>query len=313
MSFGLCVLALELEAQLTTHHSLLTTRVNISVISSPYYLGHRDVGMGAGPTAFVNGGAVETLRDSGHDVSHVTLDFDGSVDHEVGATFAVNTLLAGQVRRAVGSGAFPIVLSGNCCSCVGTLAGLGLAEVAVAWFDAHGDFNSPDTTGSGFFDGMGLHIATGNSWRTIAATVEGFRPVAERNVILAGVRDLDGGEQELIESSAITTVDYATLKAEGIAGGLAAPLDAVSSRIRDLYLHVDIDVLDPVVAPANEYQPAGGLRLEELSLALEMIGDRFQVRAAALACYNPAVDGTGIGCEAGLEVLRMFGDIGWGP
>ena len=287
--------------------------MNISLISSPYYLGHRDVGMGAGPTRLLQGGAVQTMQAAGHDVSTRTLEFDGSVDHEVGATFAINALLAEQVRRATAAGAFPIVLAGNCCSCLGTVAGLGVNDISVAWLDAHGDFHSPDTSGSGFFDGMGLHIATGNSWRAMAETIPGFTPVAERDVILAGVRDLDAGEDEALERSAVCLVDYTTLSAKGIAGALAAPLDALSSRKRDLYLHVDIDVLDPEVAPANAYQPDGGLQLEELREALEMIGDRFQVRAAALACYDPELDAAGKGLEAGLEVLRMFGDIGWGP
>ena len=287
--------------------------MNISLISSPYYLGHRDVGMGAGPSHFFEAGAAQLLASDGHDVSPVTLEFDGSVDHEVGATFAINALLAEEVRRATGEGAFPIVLAGNCCSCLGTVAGLGVNDISVVWFDAHGDFHSPDTTGSGFFDGMGLHIATGNSWRGMAERIPGFIPVAERDVILTGVRDLDAGEDDALERSAVCLVDYPTLSARGITGALAAPFDALSSRKRDLYLHVDLDVLDPEVAPVNAYQPDGGLRLEQLREALEMIGDRFQVRAAALACYDPQLDAAGKGLEAGLEVLRMFGDIGWGP
>ena len=121
LSYGLSRIA----SRLTTHDSRLTTHrpMNISLISSPYYLGHRDVGMGAGPTCLLQGGAVQTMQAAGHDVSTRTLEFDGSVDHEVGATFAINALLAEQVRRATAAGAFPIVLAGNCCSCLGTVAG----------------------------------------------------------------------------------------------------------------------------------------------------------------------------------------------
>ena len=108
-------------------------------------------------------------------------------------------------------------------------------------------------------------------------------------------------------------VDYGVLRTTGVVSALVVPLDSVSSRTRDLYLHVDLDVLDPQVAPANPYQPSSGLTIAELIEALEMIGDRFQVRAAALACYDPRVDPTGKGLEAGLEVLKTFGDIGWGP
>jgi len=61
----------------------------------------------------------------------------------------------------------------------------------VLWFDAHGDFNTPESTLGGFLDGMALAIATGRCWTGLAATVPGFTPVAEENVVLVGARDLD--------------------------------------------------------------------------------------------------------------------------
>ena len=287
--------------------------MRITLVSSPYDLGHRDIGMGAGPTRLVKDGAEQVLRDAGHDVTVVTVNATDAPAHEIGATFLVNRLIADAVRAAVASGRFPIVLGGNCNVCLGAIGGLGLPELAVAWFDAHGDYHSPNTTGSGFFDGMALHIATGDSWGKLASTIPGFRPVAPRNVILTGVRDLDAEEEDLLDDSAVAVCDDAALREGGVRAALAPFLDAVASRTRDLYLHVDPDVLDPTVAAINTFQPGGGLRLEELREALDMIGDRFQVRAAAVASYSPAVDRGGTGLQAGLEVLQAFGDIGWGP
>lgn len=287
--------------------------MNVSLIASPYHLGHRDVGMGAGPTAFLNGGAAHTLRQAGHDASVTTVEPSRHGDHEIAAVFAVNRALASAVRDAVRQPAFPVLLAGNCNSCLGTIAGLGLAKTACVWFDAHGDYHSPDTTESGFFDGMALHIATGGSWRSMAGALEGFRPMAPRDVILAGVRDLDEREEEALDDSSVRVCHYRSVRETGVRQTLTPALDALSGRIRDLYLHVDLDVLDPTEAPVNGFQPEGGLAVQELLDVLDLIGDRFQVRAAALTGYDPACDPRERGLAAGLEVLKALGGIGWGP
>jgi arginase len=287
--------------------------MNINLISSPYHLGHRDLAMGAGPTAFVAAGVAQSLRDAGHEATVSVIEATEAVAHEIGAVFHLNTVLAHAVRESVRSGAFPVVLGGNCNTCLGALSGLGLADAAILWFDAHGDFHTAETTTSGFFDGMALTIATGSSWHAMVNTIPGFRPVAERNVVLAGVSDLDESEEDALEDSAVSVCGYRDIRTSDIATVLAPVLDAVSSRVRDLYLHVDLDVLDRSVGPVNHFQADEGLRLEELLQALELIGDRFQVRAAALTAYDPAVDPDGLGLNAGLEVVKAFGDIGWGP
>jgi arginase len=287
--------------------------MDIRLIACPYHLGHREVEIGAGPLAFLESGAEQALEHAGHEVSAVTIAPPQAASSEIAAIFEVNKLLATEVRDAFGSGVFPIVLAGNCNHCLGAVSGVGLAELGIVWFDAHGDFNSPDTSQSGFFDGMALHVATGNSWHALAGTIPGFRPVAERNVALAGVRDLDEAERAALDASSVVLVEESSLVSAGIEPGLAPPLDAVSSRMRDVYVHVDLDVLDPKTAPINGYQPPGGLQVSQLVDALEMVGRRFQVRAATLASYDPACDPEGGGLNAGLEVLKVFGDIGWGP
>ena len=287
--------------------------MKIRLVSSPYHLGHRDIAIGAGPTAFLDGGAAQQLRDAGHEVSTVVIESDKVPSHEIGAVFHLNSLLAAEVQRAVRDGAFPVVLGGNCNTCLGSLGGLGLADAAIVWFDAHGDYHTPETTGSGFLDGMALNIATGRSWRDMAKTIPDFRAVAERNVVLAGVRDLDESEAEALEDSAVQICDYDAMRAGGVAESIVTHLDAVASRVRDLYLHVDLDVVNPETARINEFQPEGGLTLSEVLGALELIGDRFQVRVAALTAYDPAFDTDKRGLGIGVEVLKAFGDIGWGP
>jgi arginase len=119
------------------------------IIQVPYDSGYKDYRMGRGP---------------GHIVRHLKAEKNFPVDEvevqerfalEVGTSFAVARQLAEKVCNVAGSGAFPLVLAGGCISCVGTLAGLGAPPPAIIWLDAHGDFNTPETTISGFLDGMG--------------------------------------------------------------------------------------------------------------------------------------------------------------
>jgi arginase len=105
-------------------------------------------------------------------------------------------MVAERVSEATASGSFPLVLSGNCNATVGVIAGLagasakeeGAEEVGLIWFDGHADFNTPETTTSGFLDGMGLAIAVGHCWAQMVRAVPGFRPVREKNVVLIGSR-----------------------------------------------------------------------------------------------------------------------------
>ncbi|NIQ99877.1 MAG: hypothetical protein GTN78_06700, partial [Gemmatimonadales bacterium] len=237
------------------------------------------------------------------------VDLEEVPSHEVGAVFKVNALLSVKVRQALGAGQFPLVMAGNCNSCLGTLAGLAGADIGVTWFDGHGDFHTPETTETGFFDGFPLNITVGRSWTTLAKTIPGFIPVSESNVILAGVRDLDVPEEQLVRKSTMNICDYEDIRSGSVAR-LIPHLDSIAGRTSSVYVHVDLDVLDPEIAPANEHSPPGGLRPQELDAALSLIGQRLQVKAATLAGYDPAVDPHQKGLAAGLAVIKKLASLG---
>jgi arginase len=201
--------------------------------------------------------------------------------------------VAVQVRAAITAAAFPIVLSGNCGSAIGALGGAG-AGTGIVWFDGHGDFNTPETTVSGFLDGMALAIATGRCFRPLAASVSGFAPVPERDACLVGSRDLDPAERSAIESSEI--------------GGAAAALGAALERMqaRQIHLHVDLDVHDPALAPANEFAPGDGLSPLEVQDCVRAIAATRPIRSATIAAYDPAVDPRGLALEAGLQLIEVL-------
>jgi arginase len=272
--------------------------VNVHLLLVPYHLRHERTGMGLGPVRYLEAGAAVELARGGQAVRVEEVRLEGQPSDEVGGVFELNRRLAGGVRRAVADGAFPLVLAGNCSSSLGILAGLAEPEIGIVWFDAHGDFNTPETTRSGFFDGMALAVATGRCWRELAATVPGFAAVDEKRVLLVAARDLDPGERRLLEGSAVTRVARAA--------ELEPALERLADSARDVYLHVDLDALDPADGRANAYAAAGGFSLVELEAAIGAVRRRFALRGAALTAYDPAADPEGRACRAGIRLMQAI-------
>lgn len=161
------------------------------------------------------------------------------------------------------------------------------------WLDAHGDFNTPETTRSGFLDGMALAMLTGRCWRGLAATIPGFHPVADENVLLAGVRDLDVGERALLEESAVRVLPALDLRIGGVRAALESALDVLPGRAAGVHVQVDLDVLDAGEARANEFAPPGGLSTAELRDALAAIAARGPVSSLGISAFDPEWDERG--------------------
>jgi arginase len=262
--------------------------------------------MGAGPAHLLASGAAERLRGRGHRVRvEEVLQPDGAFPAEIRTAFELQRAVAAAVRRAVAGGSLPITLAGNCnVAALGMLAGLRARNIGVLWFDSHGDFNTPETTVGGFLDGMALAMATGRCWTQLLAQLPGFDPVALPNIVLVGVRDLDPLEASLLAESRV-----ALLRPSDVDADLAPALDGLRQRVRDVYVHVDLDVLDPAAhGRANVFAAPGGLTVEQVLSALRATARRFRVRGAALTAYDPAFDADGRVCGAALAMLQALAD-----
>jgi arginase len=263
--------------------------VDVDLLLVPYDSAWRGARMGAGPEHLAATGLAEELGRSGHAVRSTPVESASDWRAEIRTAFELMGRLAGAVRASCAAGRFPLVLAGNCNTAVGTVAGLGLgAATAVLWFDAHGDFNTPETTVGGFLDGMALAILTGRCWRELARRVPGFTPVAESAVCLLGARDLDPLEADLLADSAVRVLGPGEL-----ASGLGAALAALAARAEGAYVHVDLDVLDPGEGRANEFAAPGGLGAAALTGAIGAIGEALPIRGAAITAYDPRSDGEG--------------------
>jgi arginase len=225
---------------------------------------------------------------------------------EVGTSFAVERQLAKKVGDAAGRKDFPWVLAGNCISCIGTLAGLGDPPPAIIWLDAHGDFNTPETTISGFLDGMALATAVGRCWGNLAATVPGFRPVPETQAVLLGARDFDADEHALLSSSAVSLINPQGIRKYGSRAALEPLLPKIHAHTGRAYLHIDLDVLDPAEARVNQFAASGGLTLAELLGIVSLVRERFALAAAAITAYDPEYDEGGKAVRSAVDVIRQL-------
>lgn len=277
--------------------------MNVRAVLAPYDSGHRDVRMGRGPEHLVRCGLADTLSSVGHDMEIRFLKSASSLPAEVAVAFELDRLIAREVRDCRESGEFPLVLSGNCNNSVGTIAGLGREDIGVLWLDGHADFQTPETTATGFSDNMGLSIAVGHCWEKMAAGVPGFSPVPEGDVILVGARDIEPEERKRFANSDISVFEAGDVKS-GVER-LESALEGVGSRIRSIYLHLDLDVLDPENAgAANEFAPPGGLTSEEAEWIIRLARGHCEIAAVGVASYDPAFDRDGSVLRAGSRLVR---------
>jgi arginase len=283
--------------------------MRIAVIQVPYHLGREGVGMGRGPIRFVEAGLAEELRERGHTVGVETVKVEPALENDLSAVIRVNARLSDLVKVSMFEGRFPLVLAGNCSTCLGVLAGLSSARTGIIWFDAHGDFNTPETSPSGFLDGMALAMAAGRCYQDLWKEIGGGGPVPESNIVLVGARDLDDEERESLERSNIAVVPAQMIRKGGVSGSFPATLERLRSRLDELYLHFDIDVLDPSEAPGVDFRCESGLFLDEIERVLETVSQHFRITAMNIASYNPDLDGNDVTLMSGLRLLTTLAGL----
>ena len=280
--------------------------MDIRIIKVSYDCGYKERRQGLGPDRFLSLGIDQILESDGHQVDLARIESQSGFTIEIMTAFELNRLLADEVHRTIAKGVFPVVLSGNCNSCLGTIAGIGPEKLGVVWFDAHGEFNTPETTLSGFLDGMPIAIATGRCWKAVAKTIPGFQPVAEKNLVLVGARDLDEEEQRQLEQSGINLVRTTSGNGTEILEKMESALIDLQRRVTGIYLHIDMDAFEIGEGAANHYGATGGMSPEFMLRAIALVKDHIPVKGCALASYDPSFDGDARFLEAGIQSIRKI-------
>lgn len=286
---------------------------DVALVKVPYMVGDEGHAAAAGPARYLDGGATELLRAKGLGVVVEEVERRGRAPFAdaPAASLAVNRGLAQAVGRAVAAGRLPITLAGSCDASLGVLAGFDHASCGVVWIDAHADFNTPESSVSGFFPGMSAAVIAGHCHRDLWAQAGDATPVAEEAMLMLGIRELyPEAERNRLERSAIRVVPWQDGRP---AGDVEVALDDLAGLVKDVYLHVDNDSLDPATAPGIVDEPVpGGLSLGQMEEVVRGVTSRFRVKAAALTTFTPARDEDDRTLRAGLRVLDLLGDYAAG-
>lgn len=279
---------------------------SLELIAAPYHTGIRNHHVGAGPSRILAGGLRNRLNSLGYTSTLTEIDPVDGFEGEIGRSFEVIRRIATCVSDAAKRGSFPIVLAGNCNAEIGVAAGMSgsVQDPELIWFDAHSDLDSPDEATSGYLDGMGVSMLTGESWRALMATVPGHRPIPLDKVVFCGVRDLSVGQRTKLEKSSARVVYGSTTEQVDFAGRLSELLDRMSER--PCLVHVDLDCLDTSIGLANKYAAPGGLDANDLLDSLDVILAKRRPIALTVASFNPNLEGGDRIAELAVDAIVHF-------
>ena len=200
--------------------------------------------------------------------------------------------LRDKVASVIKEGRRPVSIAGDCCTSLAVLSGLQHAGVnpVLLWLDAHGDFNTWDTTPSGFLGGMPLAMLTGRGEQTIVDGV-GLQAFPEAQVFLCDGRDLDPGEEIALKGSSVNHLP-----------SLPGSLEFLPPA-GPIYVHFDTDFIDPADAPAMNYPSSGGPPARVVSSFFNSLTKTGRIAAVSVSSWNPSLDVDGNTAEVVLDLI----------
>jgi arginase len=215
------------------------------------------------------------------------IEIDASPACEIEGSFAVLRATAAAVADVKRARAVPLVFAGNCMTAVAACANPTTTRLGVIWLDAHGDFHTPETTHSGYLDGMALAMLTDACWYTLLRAVPGFAPISPEQVLFVGGHALDAGEGARMRAAGMTVIGGGSLKR------VQAAIETLASRSDAFYVHCDLDVLDTGELTANTWARPGGIGSAALDEVLRAIAACGRIEALAFTAYDPSFDERG--------------------
>jgi arginase len=218
---------------------------------------------------------------------------EGSVQLE--RMSSVHGRLAEAVVAAVSAGLRPVSIAGDCCTSLAVMAGLERAGVRphLIWFDAHGDFNTFETSPSGFLGGMPLAMMVGRGELQLIRDL-GLNPLVESRATLTDGRDLDPLEREALEASRVHFVPRVEALVE----------DSLPEG--PICVHYDTDIVTSAEVPAQNYPVPGGPAADDLGRVFDRLAATGRIVAASVSTWNPELQGAAVSRRISMELLRRL-------
>jgi arginase len=288
-------------------HLIDMSHLKVGITKFPYGGHFGAVELDTSSDVMENGGLLGLLGEWGCEVvDRNTVKLTPLEERAYGARFRTalaSSHLADIVADEIRGGILPIGLLRNCNGLMGMLAGHQSAgdinqklRVGLVWVDAHGDFNTPETSLSGMMGGMPVAISTGLCLHHIRRTCGLDPPLAPKYITMVGVRDTDPWEQYLIDKYDIPQITVEDIKR--LSPAIDMEIDRLSTLTDLIYVHIDLDVLEPEDIPGVSLPVSNGPNVEELVDAIEIMFENPKVAGFGLASYPARRDPERIGLKS---------------
>lgn len=295
----------------------------IALIGAPTDIGAAHRGASMGPEALRVAGLAEDLRQMELEVvdrgnvsgpaNPNALPKDGYRHLPETAAWCSGVKTA--VYDALAAEQLPILMGGDHCLAIGSVAGVAQfcrerdRPLSILWFDAHADFNTPETSPSGNIHGMPVAVLCGKGPPALTALGDGGAIVDPAQIIQVGIRSVDRVEKLAVVESGLTVYDMRTIDERRMRAVMAEALEAVVRRGGHLHVSFDVDFLDPAIAPGVGTTVPGGPTYREAQLCMEMVYDSGLLASMDIMELNPAIDLRNQTAELVVQlVASLFGE-----
>ena len=281
----------------------------ITVLGASVEAGASVRGAAMGPAMLRTAGIVETLRGLGHTVEDrgdlapphplIHAPAPEGKAHRFADVAAWVRALARETYAIAGSGRTPIVLGGDHSLAMGSVSGVARhavetgRELFVLWLDAHTDFNTPLTSPSGNMHGMSAAMLSGEPGLEAVFGDEPHGLIDPARLHLFGIRSIDLGERRLLQDRGVDVVDMRRLDEDGFSVSIRRIIDRVKARDGLLHVSLDVDFLDPTIAPGVGTAVPGGATYREAHLVMELLYESGLSPSLDLVELNPFLDERG--------------------
>jgi arginase len=274
--------------------------LKVAIVGAPVDLGADRRGVDMGPSAIRYADLEARLRENGHTVrDHGNVAMPVPESEESSPTHMkylrpivdMAEQLAAVTGACVRDGWFPLVLGGDHSLALGSVAGTTAGRsVGVIWIDAHGDFNTAESSPSGNIHGMVLAALAGQGDPKLLHIARPGAKVECRNIVLVGVRSLDAGERDLLQACDIRVFTMYDIDRMGLPQVIAEATEAAGMGVDGIHLSLDLDVVDPSQAPGVGTPVFGGLTFRETHLAMELLAESGRLVSMDVVEVNPILD-----------------------
>lgn len=289
---------------------------NIRIIGVPIDLGQSRRGVDMGPSALRYGGLAAKLSDLGYkieDAGNINVSVREIYERPNKESFveAVGNICQQAYelgRQAVEDGFIPIFLGGDHSIAIGTIGGITHDSPAgVIWIDAHGDFNIPETSPNGNIHGMPVAVLLGYGLKELVNIGRKGAKLKSTEIVLIGTRNLDFDERTLLKNSGIKIYTMSEIDKRGLNAVANEAIEKLSHLSR-IHVSLDVDVLDPHIAPGVGTPASGGLTYREAHLLMELLAETKRVASMDVVEINPILDSYNKTGKMGVElVTSLFG------